>query len=472
MNKSQFEFKFTDVLNNSFKRAVSNGEFYTLFQICTPESDCNIDAALNRANPFIREVEEIEDINCGVALYNGNRYRDNVNIVNFASALKFKDTNKHVLFLSGRGKREKDMIEAIDASLSFGFKNIIPVSGFFYDDDDNEKSLKNEPFYDSARSVSLFGKYFGEVHKFPGAVINPYKYTPNDLYPQYFKLIKKIKAGANYIFTQTGWDLLKLQELRWYLEKRNLYIPTIATLYFLKPDYIEKIITGRIPGVAMSPDFLAILRKEARIGIAQFMAAQWRKLQLMISGVRLMGYSGVLIEGLDRSSDVKVAQHKIKEAFEEFKTFDDWKVAYTEYLARAEMAPYPYRYYMYSNLFDGPYADNAKESFIKIDECSRKEKLSFDLSQKLWKNKLYSSDKSIIRKIVYKCSSCDEEECSLHKLFWNCHRKCPKKLINGPCGDTNSDGSCFLTQKECLFGKVFRMANMKKQIDKLEDKIH
>ena len=47
--------------------------------------------------------------------------------------------------------------------------------------------------------------------------------------------IKKLNFGANFIITQAGWDLLKHQELRWYLEKRGFYEPSLARILFLKP---------------------------------------------------------------------------------------------------------------------------------------------------------------------------------------------------------------------------------------------
>ena len=470
MEGRQFKFNFSDVINNGFKSSLNRGEFNILFEVNTPEADCNIKTALSRCNPFVNTVEKNNDLNCGIAISNGMKHKNVLNVVDFASELELADINRHVIFISGRGRGLRDIYESYDAAVRTGIKNIVPVTGEYLPDE-NFKNSRNIEFSESVRALAILKEHFGDMSIFPGAVVNPFKYTPVDLYPQYFNLMKKIKTGANYIFTQTGWDLLKYQELRWYLEKRNLYVPTIAKFYFLKPDSIEDIISGKIPGVRISPDFLAILRKEARFGLTQFMSAQWRKLQLMLAGVKLMGYSGVMIAGLDRAAEVNIAQIKIKEAFKEFTSFEEWKTAYTEYLARAEMAPYPYRFYMYKNLFEEAYADNAKESFIKIPDCSRKEKLRYSLSKRLWKRQYKTGRKPYLRNLIYKCSSCEESKCTLPNLFFNCYKKCPKKMVNGPCGDTKSDGSCEMTEKECVFGKIFRLASWKKKIDKLEEKI-
>jgi methylenetetrahydrofolate reductase (NADPH) len=470
MKGRQFKFNFSETMNNSFKNSLNNGEFNIFFEVNIPEVDCNIKTALNRCTPFVKSVEKIEDLNCGVAIANGKKHRKVLNAVDFASELEFKDANRHVIFISGRGKTAREVYETYDASVRTGIKNIIPVTGEYYTEE-RVKDVKSIKFFESVRALSILKEHFLDMSIFPGATINPFKYTPIDLYPQYFNLMKKIKLGANYIFTQTGWDLLKFQELRWYLEKRNLYVPTIAKFYFLKPDYIEEVISGSIPGVRISPDFLATLRKEARFGLTQFMSAQWRKLQLMLGGVKFMGYSGVMIAGLESSTEVNVAQLKIKEAFKEFSSFEDWKIAYAEYLARAEMAPYPYRFYMYSNLFEEAYADNAKEAFIKVPDCNRKEKIQYLLSKCLWKRKTEPGKKPYLRSLIYKCSSCRESKCTLQTQFYNCYKKCPKNMVNGPCGDTNADGSCDMTEEECIFGKIFRVASWKRKIDKLEDEI-
>ncbi|MCF7790872.1 MAG: methylenetetrahydrofolate reductase C-terminal domain-containing protein [Victivallales bacterium] len=471
MQGSQFKLDLhVDSNKNSFRNSLKNGEFNILFQINVPEIDCNPDTIFNRCDPFIKTVEKIRKLNCGIAVLNGKRHQNPLNVIEFASQLEFSDINKNVFFVSGRNNTEKYIYETVEAALRTGIKNIVPVSGDFLPADEYG-NLKNVNFYESVRSLKLINKYFNEMEIFSGTVLNPFKYTPLDLYPQYFKLMKKIKLGANYIFTQTGWDLLKLQELRWYLEKRNFFMPSIAKFYFLNPDYVEDIISGKLPGVRISPDFLSILRKESNVGFTQFMSAQWRKLQLMLTGLKFIGYSGVLIEGLESSSDVNVAQIKIKEAFNEFSSFEDWKNAYSEYLARAEMAPYPYRFYMYRNLFKEAYADNAREKNVKIPDCTAKEKLKYKFSEFLWKGKTGKNGKISLKKLIFRCADCREEKCILQNLFYVCYKKCPKKMVNGPCGDTKADGSCHIMKRNCIFGKIFRLANWRKAINFLEEDI-
>ena len=43
--------------------------------------------------------------------------------------------------------------------------------------------------------------------------------------------------------------------------------------------------------------------------------------------------------------------NRIREALNEFAGFEEWRTAYQEYYARLDMAPYPYRFYEFEELF-------------------------------------------------------------------------------------------------------------------------
>ena len=49
-----------------------------------------------------------------------------------------------------------------------------------------------------------------KVHQFfAGAAVSPFKYTEPSLMQQYYKMEKKIAAGAQFLITQVGWDWKK-----------------------------------------------------------------------------------------------------------------------------------------------------------------------------------------------------------------------------------------------------------------------
>ena len=68
---------------------------------------------------------------------------------------------------------------------------------------------------------------------FTGAAISPFKQTEEELMGQYYKLKKKIDAGAKFIITQVGYDARKLHELMQWLKINNYQTPLMANIYIL-----------------------------------------------------------------------------------------------------------------------------------------------------------------------------------------------------------------------------------------------
>ena len=470
MNNNQFKLNF-EKNDNKLCNALNSGIFTVLFEIDTPNENCNLQTVISRYSDFLSVVNEVEVFNSGLAVTDKKSSDNNYNIIDFASNLFKNDKNSHLVFLSGRNSTQTEMNEILGASLNYGIHNIVPVSGSVYSDD----NLKKNSSIKFTESVLLLEKIYRNKSKYglmnAGSVVNPFKYSLLSIYPQYLKLIRKINFGAEYLIAQAGWDMYKYQELRWYLEQRGLFVPTLARLILLRPEYVENIIAGKQPGIFLSPDFLEILKKESKFGLTQFMAAQWRRFQLQIAGLKWFGYSGVVISGLDSVANVKTATAKIKSVFEEFSSFKEWRDSYLNYLSRSDMTPYPYKHYIYDNLFEDAHYDIAKSKSMKIEECTFKEKFNYKFKKCIIilsdKTKLLHKDKA--RKIML--SGCDGkcDNCCILGKFMICAKSCPKKMYNGPCGETKNDLKCIASDKECIYSKVFRYAAWKKDLAHLED---
>ena len=452
IDKNQFTFNL-DKKKNSFKQSISSGNFVVLFEIDSPSSDCNISTVVSRYKPFISAVNGIENFNSGIAITDGKINRTSFDVFDFASELLDGDRSRHVLFVSGRGRTQKELIELIKACATGGFWNIVPVSGNIFKED-SERCVYKDKYAESVPIINNL-KNDGDVDKLlnPGGEVNPFKYSQISLHTQFFKLVKKLQAGANFIVVQAGWDILKQQELRWYLEGRGMFEPCLGRVILLKPEIIEQIIKGFYQGIFMSPDFLSILKKESKFGLSQFWAAQWRRFELQVAGLRWMGYSGIIISGVENEAYVKTAINKVNNALNEFSSFQDWKEVYLNFLARSEMFPYPYKYYKYSNLLETPFADSAKLSSDEKVKCTKSEKFRYYL------NKFQAEGLS------YRNPRKDH----LSKLFYCSPKSCPKGMIHGTCGEMNHNGTCCLNSlKECLYSKMFKIALWKNNFEPFE----
>jgi len=68
---------------------------------------------------------------------------------------------------------------------------------------------------------------------FLGCAASPFKRLERELIPQYFKLLRKIAAGARWVIPQLGYDMRKFHEIKLLLESRGLDIPVIGNVYLL-----------------------------------------------------------------------------------------------------------------------------------------------------------------------------------------------------------------------------------------------
>ena len=228
---------------------------------------------------------------------------------------------------------------------------------------------------------------------------------------------------------------------------------------------------NRLPGVHISPDFEAILKKELRYSRRQFESAQWRRLQLQVAGCKLLGYTGVQIAGLETPEQVNIACRRVSEALEEFKIFEEWKEVFLEHQARANMAPYPHQFYMFEKLFTSAHLAEAPQmKNVKMAASSGMEKLNFRLCRFLFTHaSRQAADEHLISKnLLVGCPRCSY--CRLPLTHYICPETCPKGLANGACGGTRADGSCEFGNRECIHAKQTRLATWLNEIDTLEER--
>lgn len=466
-NGIQLEMNFEET-GNRFKSRLDNGQFFILVEVNTPSNKADFNASVTRAAEIEYAASSIKEIPVCLAFTDKYQSVDTFNTCDFASKLCKTGKDNHLIYISGKNSSLDELIEHLELCRTSGFKNFVPVSGDAVAGESLRETRKRE-FTEGIHLLRRI-KSHGDNTLFAGCPVNPFKYTPCDTFTQYFKLIKKINQGADFIVTQFGWDMLKLQELRWYLTSRSIFTPSIARLLMLTPEHIDVLSQGKYAGVHISPDFKAMLQKEVRYSYKQFEAAQWRRLQLQAAGCKLLGYSGVQISGLLDAEQVNIVCRRIIDALNEFKTFDSWKAAYTEHLARAEMAPYPHRFYVFNNLFSEAHLESTPHmNKGLIPECSNMEKLHYKLCDFLFCNAAFkaSDDHLITKKILTGCRKCSF--CRLPLMQYICPETCPKGISNGPCGGSQTNGDCELGGMECIHSKRMRMAMQLGQIDTLEE---
>ncbi|MBS1369448.1 MAG: hypothetical protein HPZ91_05765 [Lentisphaeria bacterium] len=455
---------------NRFRDALSNGEFVLLVESSSPSLSNDPIAAGERLAALEEAVLSVSNVNTALAVTDRYLSLDAWRAVEYANALKEENRDRHVIYLSGRNTTPEEIEQLADAAAKSRNFNIVPVSGNCIPGD-TLKECRKRVFTESVgiiRDLAARPQPF-----FLGGTVNPYAYTPYTMMGQYFKLVKKLNAGASFVVAQAGWDMLKLQSLRWYFSGRSLYYPMIARLVLLTPNLVEKILAGEYPGINISPDFRKILEKELRYSLTQFEAAQYRRLELQAAGCRLLGFSGIQLAGAETPSRAKVAAERIGNALKEFNSFESWLEEYNSYLARAEMSPFSNSFYLYDHTLRRAYPE--EETPVARDfgepEISSGEKFAFRLRRFLFENadKQRADSGRLLKRLFASCRGCSN--CRLPRTQFVCTEGCPKRLPNGPCGGVKPYGNCEIAPGECIHSRILRLSYWNESMQTLEDDI-
>ena len=312
------------------------------------------------------------------------------------------------------------------------------------------------------------------THFFAGAVTCNFKFHENTLLPQYYKLEKKIKSGANYIINQIGFDSRKAHELLEYLRLKELdRVPVIGNVYVLSPFVARLFNQMKIPGVVLTDELNAICQKQGKSpdkGKRFFL--EFAAKQLAIH--RGLGYRAGYLGGVHNHKDIET----ILDTEKSFAP-DDWKQFAKEisFSRKGEFF-----------LFEG----DDKTALSRPGELNREwvkslperpssknVSLSYHLSKQFHAlmfekgkglaplaAKICGSAKDpsqgppwlrpierISKSILFNCHDCGD--CSLGETAFMCpESQCAKNQRNGPCGGTR-DGKCEVFDYECIWAKAY-----------------
>lgn len=99
---------------------------------------------------------------------------------------------------------------------------------------------------------------------FAGVAISPFKQQEAEVMGQYYKLKKKIAAGARFAITQIGYDARKLHELQMWLKINNYTLPVLTSIQVLSYTTAKAMYANRIPGAVVTEKLLAQIEEEVK----------------------------------------------------------------------------------------------------------------------------------------------------------------------------------------------------------------
>ena len=312
----------------------------------------------------------------------------------------------------------------------------------------------NQQAFEKARPDS-----FDKVHQFYiAAAVSPFKYTEASLIQQYYKMVKKIRAGADCLITQMGWDSRKSEELFCYLNDENINVPVFGNVYFLTtmtpaPRLMRE---GKLPGCVVTDELFDRLRSESpaqHLERAAQQVAMYRDLGAV--GVDLGGIFDfdMLLEIMDRAKEIgnNWREHKdnldfgletvlMKTGPRAGKEQPGFYLYDTDGSRRLPSHPRPTFNKRSFDLFHNLFLEPGRGLYPAL-------KLTLGMSKGLREGKgclykmFFAGFEKPIKTMLFDCEECGD--CFLVENYGICSMgKCEKGLANSPCGDAEPDGTC------------------------------
>lgn len=301
---------------------------------------------------------------------------------------------------------------------------------------------------------------------FAGACVSPFKKTEAELMGQYFKLSKKVKAGADYIINQVGYDARKCHEVLQWLAVNGYDIPVIANIYVLPYGTAKIMNTNQIPGCVVTDKMVSELEEESKAK-DKGKSARLLRAAKMYALAKGMGYAGAHIGGHNISYEtVEYIVNKGEELSGKWQTlvaeFDypqengfyyfekdpvtglNLKKPAVATLKKSSPPMYRFSRLAHTLLFN-PKSRlfGMLQPFAKFMDSSPARKSSFGYFEHLAKVALFG------------CMNCGD--CALTDVAYLCPMsQCPKNQRNGPCGGSY-DGWCevYPDERKCVWVRAY-----------------
>lgn len=420
-NDIQLEMNFSE-RQNRFRKTVERGEFSLLFEGQVPEPQIPPSETVNQLLALEDAVLNIDHLKCGLAILDRNRNQEAWSAIEFASHLKEDARDRHLVYLSGRNRNISEIERQLVIAANSGNINIAAVSG-----DLDDSPVRTD-------SGQIFRKVLAREEFFSGITVNPYQYDPWNLAAQYAKIASRAKLNAGFFVAQAGWDILKLQSLSWFMISRSLFVPGFVRIILLTPDKMEKLLSGKQPGVTISRELGRTLEKELCFSRNQFDSAQLRRLKRQAAACKVLGFSGIQLSGAEHPKLAAAAAKCVREALDEFNTFEDFLECYHSEMAESEVNSFHLEFQLFDRVLHRPYPfdDPPQPNEIPVPEIGLWEKLKVRFAP----GDKFSDNRQGVATV----------------------RNCPKHNCCGPCGGVRHDGKCENGKHECTYRKWVRFA--------------
>ena len=317
---------------------------------------------------------------------------------------------------------------------------------------------------------------------FPGAAVSPFKATEAEQMVQYFKLRKKIGAGAQFVVTQLGYDARKFHEALQFMRLSGLDVPIVGNIYVLPFGAAKLMNQNRIPGCVVTDKLLTVLDRE-RSEPDKGIKARLLRAARMYAFMKGMGFSGVHIGGHNL---------KYEEVEEIIARGESLAPVWPELIAHFDY-PQPDGFYLYEKdtrtglntevpterrgrPLDAPVGFSYRNSRFFHRLMFEPEKKLFGAMRWICRSvngtkgeRLFHKLEHLSKVLLFDCKDCGD--CALTDVAYNCPMsRCPKHQRNGACGGS-FNGWCEVHpgKRRCIYVEAYARLKRYREESRLED---
>jgi len=303
---------------------------------------------------------------------------------------------------------------------------------------------------------------------FIGCCVSPFKRHENELMPQYFKLLRKIACGAQFVITQLGYDMRKFYEVKLLLAAHGIRVPLIGNVYLLNKTVAGMFHRHEVPGCVVSDTLLALAEKYGAgpdKGRAFFLELAAKQLAVF----KGLGFTGGYLGGITKPETF----FEIIERAERFGE-NDWKQ-----FAKEIQFPQPDEFYLFEQ---DPQTGLGDPNRVNPCLATLPDRVDFSYRLSRWVHDKFFTPgtagyrfmQRIYRRLDKKpgplaraahgieklskfvwfgCKDCGD--CSLPDVGYLCPlASCSKNTRNGPCGGS-ANGQCEMLDKPCIWARAY-----------------
>lgn len=484
-----------------FREMLSSGKFYYGAEVVTSRGLEPVDSPGNLAS-FAKDL--LADPRIGWISITDNPGGGPMLPPDWLGGLVAGHRDRVVLHLTCKDMNRNGLESAAWRYASEGFNNILAITG---DYPTGGFGGRAEPVFDFdsvalialLRSMNEGLSVLGRGNKpetlpktdfYIGCAVSPFKRHERELVPQYFKLVRKIGAGAQWVVPQLGYDMRKFHEVKLFLETRGITnVPIIGNVYLLTKGVAKLFNSGKLAGCVVSNALLRTIEKYAAgpdkgKAFCQELAAK----QLAV--FKGLGFAAGYLGGIHKADGFG----PIIELAESYGP-DDWMQFIREIQYSQPDEFFFFEHNVGTGMSDAGRINRDYLESLKYPSKSKEVNWNYRLSRFVH-GVAFTRDKALyphLKKIfsyldanpgflsrmahrleraskfaMYGCQDCGD--CSLPDCAYLCPKhSCSKCGRNGPCGGS-ADGRCELDDKECFWARIYERLKQYHESEKMLDR--